>query len=119
MKLYEVSRGVCNYYRKHVKGNQEVSDIEVQKKLTRNINMTKVTVPLGNSRSVYLYGNLHIFTKGNMIIKLKNYRQSMDWFYKDRKQFKELNQLLGIKSEIKLNEVGDLSYIDDYAKGFS
>lgn len=118
MKLYEVSQGVCNYYRKHVKGNQEVSDVEVQKKLTRNINMTKVTVPLSNNRVIYLYGNLHITVKGNKIIKLKNNKQPTDWFYKDRKKFNELNQMLGLKSETKPYEVGDLSYIDEYAQGF-
>src|SRR5690606_3876705 len=101
-----------------VKGNDGLSQQMIQRKLTRNIALA-FRVPIEDDRYVYLYGNLHIYTKGNIITKIRNYKLPNDWFYLDRQKKRELNKMLGIKNQkIQWNEVGNLDYINEYAKGF-
>lgn len=118
MKLYQLGKGVCKYYRERVKGNEGLSQQMIQRKLTRNIALA-IKVPVRDDQCIYLYGNLHIHTKGNVITKIRNYHHPNDWFYLDRQKKCVLNKILGIDNQkSQWNEVGNLDYIDEYAKGF-
>jgi hypothetical protein len=120
MLSYQLKKSAYFYYIVFVKGNKKISYEDAQKKLNRNIALA-IKVHIEDNRYVYLYGNLHIYTKGNVITKIRNYKGVLcDWFYKDHKRFDQLNKELGIKDvqKSKWNEVGDLSYIEEYAKGF-
>jgi hypothetical protein len=96
IKLLQLGKGVCQYYRKNVKGNQLAPLELIQKKLTRNTYLA-LKLEYDSQRTLYLYGNLHIWVKGNTIYKIKNMRGGPNWFYKDEKKYEELNELLGIK----------------------
>jgi hypothetical protein len=121
MKLFQLGKGVCNYYRTKVKGNEETPNGTIQRKLTRNIAMS-IKVSYNENKVIYLYGQLHIYTEGNTITKIVNINMNADWFYKNMKEKKRLDKVLGIHKKAKKvsqwKEVGDLSYIDEYEKGF-
>lgn len=115
--IYQPSKSVRKYYRENVKGNEGASDLIVQRKLSRNIALA-IKVHVKKDKSIYLYGNLHIHTKGNKITDIVNHKERNDWFYLDRKKKKKLNIELGL--DIAMNqwrEEGNLSYIDEYSKG--
>jgi len=92
MKLFQLGKGVYNYYINNVNGNQETSHKMAQRKLTRNIHLSYKI-----SDTLYIYGHLHIKTKGNMIVSIKNHHSFLDTgFQKDLDKYERLNQLLKI-----------------------
>ncbi len=92
MKLYQLGKGVCNYYINNVNGNEDTSHEMVQRKLTRNIHLSYKV-----SDALYIYGHLHIKTKGNMIVSIKNHHSFLDTgFQKDLGEYERLNRLLKI-----------------------
>jgi hypothetical protein len=56
----------------------------------------KLTSPCNDDRDLYMYGNLHIWVRGNRIYHIKNVKNVGGWFYKDENKYNELNELLGI-----------------------
>ncbi|MFB5758964.1 hypothetical protein [Paenibacillus medicaginis] len=98
-KLYQLSGNVLNTYRAKVKGNEFASAALVRRKLTRNIMLAaKVPYKDGEGAELYMYGNLHIWVKGNKIIEIRNMKgkQFSRWFFKDQKRYEELNEMLEI-----------------------
>lgn len=118
MKIYEIDDKVYQYYRFKVKGNRHVTFEEAQRKLSRNVAMA-AKIQLDDDKFLYLYGNLHIFIEGDKIFRIKNHWINNNWFYKNRQQQQAMNQELDLEdSKTSWHEVGDMSYIDEYAKGF-
>jgi hypothetical protein len=97
MKLYRVSSGsLFDRYREIVKDNENSSNSLIRRKLTRNIQLA-MKVELDKDLTLYMYGNLHIFVRGNRITWIRNKISKHNWFYKDKKRYAELNEILGIK----------------------
>jgi hypothetical protein len=94
-KILQISKNVYEYYRTKVRGNQRASSELIQKKLTRNVHLA-LKVEVDEKRTLYMYGNLHIWVRGNKIYHIRNVKNNGDWFYKDMKKYEELNELLGI-----------------------
>lgn len=99
VKLYQLGKVVYNRYREAVKGNNHIDQLTAQKKLTRNI-MLGLKIEIDNKVIMYMYGNLHIFVRGNKITWIKNVKNtSGNWFYKDEALYAELNKKLGISDD--------------------
>jgi hypothetical protein len=95
MKLFQLGKGVYEYYTKKVKGNQSADHLLVQKKLTRNIQLA-LSTPVTKNLTCYIYGNLHIFVRKNRITSIRNIKMDGSWFVKDKEKYDELTKLLGI-----------------------
>lgn len=95
IKVLQLGKGVYQYYRDNVKGNQNTPYEIAQRKLTRNV-MLALTNKIDEDKYLFLYGNLHIFVEGNTIVKLENYKGGVNWFWKDLKNYYKLNHKLGI-----------------------
>lgn len=91
MKIYQLGKGVYQYYKSNVKGNEDTPYELAQRKLTRNIALAAKV-----NEEYYMYGNLHIVLNGNTIVKIMNYREPINWFYKNKKQYYRLNKILMI-----------------------
>src|SRR5690625_3059352 len=122
MKLYQLGKGVYKYYTNKVRGNRGLSHNMVQKKLTRNI-LASIKIETDDLKydTIYVYGKLHIFTKGNTIVRLINSRMNTKWFYKDHKLISQLNKKLGIDSkQAEWKEVGNNEHINnEYIQEFN
>jgi hypothetical protein len=100
MILLKLKRGIFSQYRKGVKGNKDTPYHIVRAKLTRNVDLayrvpqTDIHKRQGIQR--YDYGNLRIYVKDDTIVEIKNSSRHNGWFYKDKKRYQELNDLLGI-----------------------
>lgn len=96
MKLLQMGKGIFKYYRENVKGNENTPYKIAQRKLTRNAKMA-VKVKISDSKTLYLYGELHILVDGNKITKIINHKgDNANWFWKDLNLYNELNHKLGI-----------------------
>jgi hypothetical protein len=96
MKLLKLKRGVFSHYRNITKGNADTPYHIVQAKLTRNVALAFLAHKGEDGFTLYHYGNLHIQVQDDTIVNLWNHKHSNTWFYKDKKKYKELNDLLGI-----------------------
>lgn len=106
MKLYMLGKGVSQYYKTHVKGNQFADQNLIQKKLTRNVILSK-KYQLANNEKLYIYGNLLIFTKGNTIVRLNNIKGNGIIEYDvDKEKYNQLNKELKIPSPKQTKNVG-------------
>jgi hypothetical protein len=106
MKLYMLGKGVSKYYKTHVKGNQFADQNLIQKKLTRNVMLSK-KYQLANNEKLYIYGNLLIFTKGNTIVRLNNIKGNGIIEYDvDKEKYNQLNKELKIPSPKQTKNVG-------------
>jgi hypothetical protein len=102
MKLFHVGKGIYPRYREIVSDNENSSNSLIRRKLTRNIHLA-MKVELDKDLTLYMYGNLHIFVRGDRITWIKNKISKHNWFYKDMKQYAELNEILGIKDDTLIN----------------
>jgi hypothetical protein len=110
MEILQLGKGIVQYYRNHVKGNKDIPNHIIQRKLTRNValafHMPQDEIHKKLKLHVYFYGNLKILVRGKKIISIKNLRYKNDWFYLDQRKYDELNKLLGIDAyEQKLERV--------------
>lgn len=99
MMLYKLGEGVLQEYKK-IKGNENISPLMAQKKLTRNI-MPAYKFEDDERDDLYIYGNLHITVDGDTVIKLENHKgEQHDWWNEiGKKEYYRLNKLLGIKNK--------------------
>lgn len=94
---YELPDYAFNYYKKHVKGNENITKTEAEKKINRNILLGK-TLFNGKRNKLVLYGSLMIKTKHNKVIYLKNNIRPDDSWEIHKKKFNKLNRQFGIQS---------------------
>ncbi len=95
MKLYKLGKGVAQYYRKYVKGNQNASYGLIQRKLTRNILLAEQMPKEYIDKTLYRYGNLLLLVVDDEIVWIKNIYNAAP-FKKNMLKYKMLNILLGI-----------------------
>lgn len=95
IRLFKLTNRAYNHYCNATRGNSETSYELAQRKLTRNI-LLSMKLDIGKKKIVYIYGQLHIFTKGNTITWIENIPCQHDWFYKDMNEYERLNEVLGI-----------------------
>ena len=105
IKLVTLSRGVLRTYRENVKGNEDLSKLDIRKKLTRNVLLAKedenATGLFENLLGVryYTYGNLHIRTWFNHVLTVENHKGGHHYkgWRKDHKRYDKLNKDLEIE----------------------
>ena len=104
MKLLKLTKDAYNQYKNTVKGNENISYKQAQRKLTRNVQLA-IEAPQEEEhkqqdKKLYLYGNLHILVVQDRIVWVKNHRWYCDWFHKDQEEYEELSK----KYKIPLDE---------------
>lgn len=106
IKLFKLSNKAYRQYCKVTKGNSDISYDLARRKLTRNI-LLSLKTDIDKNKKLYIYGYLHIFVRKNKIVWVKNIKSlKSDWFYKDKKEYERLNEILGINGlEQKLQSV--------------
>ena len=73
-----------------------------QKKLTRNILCGhKFEDENKMDDELYIYGNLHIYVKDHIVIRLENHKGGTHTGWIDNEKRMKLNELLGLKSRNK------------------
>lgn len=103
MKLLKLTDEVFQYYKENVKGNENISEDQAARKLTRNV-LLAMPVPqrspverlIGNMK--YIYGNLYIVVRRNKVVHISNQsggKRYGGWF-KDQAKYDELTKLLEI-----------------------
>lgn len=73
MELLQLGKGVLPYYRKHVRGNEDIDQNLAQRKLTRNVLLAKKALCDEQGKVLYLYGNLEILVVNDTIVWIKNH----------------------------------------------
>jgi hypothetical protein len=96
IKFYELGKGVIRDYRANTKGNTFTPIAVIQRKLTRNILLASNHINLDNCEIVHFYGNLYIYTKGNTIVRIKNFKHENFELRLNWDEYKKLNRMLGI-----------------------
>lgn len=103
IKLLMLGKGVAQYYRRNVKGNENASHLDIQKKLTRNVLLAKPVPPKADKPNLrlYLYGQLEILVEdGKRVVWLKNDINANRKHTKiNKKRKRKLNQLLNISEQ--------------------
>lgn len=97
MELFKLGKGAFHHYRNSVRGNQNISFEEAQRKLTRNIQLAiEVQPEKYDDKQLYMYGKLGILVVRDKIIWVKNNLHSPKSWKKDRKKLSSLNKELAI-----------------------
>ncbi|MEK4025423.1 hypothetical protein [Sporosarcina sp. FSL W7-1283] len=100
MQRIRVPINILKCYRETVKGNENATLEEVQKKFTRNIKLAeKYARSNGRSGYYYVYGSLHFAVdKHGTVVYMRNHRYESDW--KQKEYLKEhLNRMLKLNKE--------------------
>lgn len=97
IKLLKVTKSAMDYYRKNIKGNENATELDIQKKLTRNVYLAIPTKRRNEEAQLFLYGRLEILVKnGDEIVWIKANDKKCN-FTVDKQRKEELNKLLQIK----------------------
>lgn len=108
MKIYQLAKGVCQYYRSKVNNNENLSSDIIQRKLTRNIFLGK---RIGQNKknpntTLYVYGNLEILLDetDNKIVWIRNNKGRKTKFRVNARKKMILNRELGLMEGVESNE---------------
>jgi hypothetical protein len=103
VELLEITEKAFRYYRKKVRGNQDITYDQARKKLTRNVLLAKKLPPrseedVQKGNVLYHYGNLHLLVKDGWVIHIKNHRQGNEYtgWELDRFKYVDLSRKLQI-----------------------
>ena len=103
MKILKLSDEVYQYYKTMIRGNEDITKDQAERKLTRNV-MLGVEVPPRNTlerlkgNKLYYYGNLHIVVRWGKVVYLSNHyggKHYNQWEPNEQKYI-ELTKKLGI-----------------------
>ncbi|PAD70833.1 hypothetical protein CHH83_01905 [Bacillus sp. 7586-K] len=104
MKLLEITDEALEQYRTTVRGNENITYDQAQRKLTRNVILVKDFAPERIKRSWltlgknFAYGNLHIIVRSGKIIKIVNHKgRKQDSWNPPKHEYIKLCKLLGIE----------------------
>ena len=97
MQLVQFRDEVFQYYKTKVNGNEDISLLEAEKKMARNIQLAYKPDSTGYKGQMYQYGSLWFVVKNNRIIWMRNHcHVPQDWVV-DKEKYLKLNKELGIK----------------------
>ena len=96
VRIYEVTESALQEYRQNVKGNGNTSHGEATLKLSRNIKLAK-DKDRKHLTVIHKYGNLHIYTVFDKIVKIVNHKDNSVQFHLDKKEYYRIGKLLGIR----------------------
>lgn len=104
MKLLKVSDKAFKKYKSTVRGNENITYEQAQKKLTRNAVLVKETAPERIKRKwfnvTYSYGNLDIICRFGTVIDIVNHKGVFDSNWKfPRHSYQHLNKVMGIPDD--------------------
>ncbi|MCA1027023.1 hypothetical protein LCM23_13055 [Cytobacillus kochii] len=100
MKLLKVTDKAKEKYKSQTKGNQDTSDDQVIKKLTRNVILVKETAPdrisWGWKGIIYSYGSLDIIVRFGTVVDVQNKVGKFTHWKTPKYRYMDLNKRLGI-----------------------
>lgn len=103
IELIKFNEHSLNYYRKHVKGNKNVSEEEANKKITRNMYLSlrykRDNLTKKNPREWYAYGQLRFMVQNGEVKWIENNCVYFPMWYKDWNKYHELSKKLGIEKK--------------------
>lgn len=102
MKLLNMTKHVYDYYRENVRGNENTSYSQIQRKLTRNMLLAYKEDNTGydDGRQLYKYGSLWMLVVDNKVVWIRNksYDPTLkDKWKLDKKRYVEISKELGIE----------------------
>lgn len=101
--LLSLSENSLNYYRKHVKGNRDISENQACRKMTRNMMLAfaykKDSLNKKSPGTWYAYGCLRFIVKDGTVIWMENHLPVFKVWYKDWEMYEKLNKEFGIEEE--------------------
>lgn len=102
MKLLDLSYKAYTQYMEQVRGNENISFDQAQRKLSRNVLLVVETAPervvRGLFSTKYKYGNLTIVVRNRKIVKVVNYKGKPVGWKINKQRYTELSKELGIVS---------------------
>lgn len=108
MKLLDLQPNAYRYYKRNVKGNENISFEDARKKLTRNVELAELLQPTEDQMmqgvEMYAYGNLLIKVELNKIVWLKNLygKNKRGVWQHSLEKYNELNKKLGIEDDCNI-----------------
>jgi hypothetical protein len=101
IELFKCSERIINKYKKKVRNNENTSNLDIQKKLTRNFILGTEMFRESDRYVQRYYGKLIILVdlETMKIIDIKNKRQKFNKIYINPREKEELNKLLKIEGE--------------------
>lgn len=97
------NESTLNYYRKKVKGNEDISDDQARRKMTRNMLLAypykRESSVKKHPRTWYSYGSLRFIVKDNKVTSLINHQRVFKAWVKDWDKYKELNARFDIEEK--------------------
>lgn len=99
MELLGFRDEMFQYYKKNINGNENISLLEAEKKMTRNMKCAHVPDSTGYKGQMYQYGSLWFVVYNNRIVWMRNHcHVPKDWKL-NKKEYLRLNKELGIKDD--------------------
>lgn len=102
MELLKLSESAFEYYKKNVKGNENITLDMARRKLTRNTLLAAKTSTLADKLKLqqeYVYGCLRIVVRFGTIVKLENHVPQVPGWKVNKKEYIRLSKILGIPQD--------------------
>ncbi|MGD7046998.1 hypothetical protein FZC83_02035 [Rossellomorea marisflavi] len=97
-EILRFGRGLFDYYREHVNGNEDISYDQARRKMTRNMRLAFKADSEGYRTQKYMYGSLHFCVNERGIITwIRNRQYSPQGFNIDPVRYIEVSKELGIE----------------------
>lgn len=89
------NESTLNYYRKSIRGNEDISEDQARRKMTRNMMLAypyrQESRAKKHPRTFYTYGSLRFIVRDNIVISLINHQKVFKVWKKDWDKYNELN----------------------------
>jgi hypothetical protein len=97
-EILKFKKGLFDYYKKNVSGNDEITLDQAQRKMTRNMLLAAEADSTKFYGQKYMYGNLHFIVNDRGVITwMKNKQYSPQGWRADKKLYVQLSEELGIE----------------------
>lgn len=107
IELIKLNLTCLSYYQRFVKANENISEDQANRKMTRNMMLAMAYKRDGEAKKSprvwYSYGCLRFIVKNGEVIWIQNKLPMMKGWYKDYEKYAQLNKELGILDCNNLN----------------
>lgn len=98
MSILQFKKGLFQYYKEQVEGNDEISLEQARKKMTRNMRLATKANSTGFHSQKYMYGSLHFIVSDRGVITwIKNRQYSPQGWSVDKEEYVRSSEELGIE----------------------
>jgi hypothetical protein len=103
IKILKFKGNTFNYYKQNVKGNENTTYNQAQRKMTRNMLLAYKTDSSEYPGQMYQYGSLwFVVNKKNQIVWIKNYCFIPEGWKVNKLKYLKLSKQLGINEDVTL-----------------